>query len=329
MRRIDSAVTILETARALKAGEVVAFPTETVYGLGADARNTDAVSAIYRIKGRPPNHPLIVHVSGPSMALDWAHWTSQAQRLADAFWPGPLTLILTRLDAAPPYACGGQDSIGLRCPSHPVAQALLEAFEALGGNGVAAPSANRFGRVSPTSAEHVRADLGDSVSWILDGGSAEIGIESTIVDLSRSQPALLRPGRIQASAIESVLGASLAAPDVSAPRVSGSLPSHYAPDTPVELIAAESFLFRLGVIADTGEPFVVWARRERPIALAARLNLIWHRAPELPVDFEQSLYARLREFDQIGAERIVIERPPTEPEWFAVLDRLQRASARR
>jgi L-threonylcarbamoyladenylate synthase len=175
----------------------------------------------------------------------------------------------------------------------------------------------------------VRADLGDSVSWILDGGSAEIGIESTIVDLSRSQPALLRPGRIQASAIESVLGAALAAPDVSAPRVSGSLPSHYAPDTPVELIAAESFLFRLGVIADTGEPFVVWARRERPIALAARLNLIWHRAPELPVDFEQSLYARLREFDQVGAERIVIERPPTEPEWFAVLDRLQRASARR
>ena len=322
-------MSISEAARALKAGEVVAFPTETVYGLGADARNAEAVAAIYRIKGRPPNHPLIVHLSGSSRALEWAQWSPQAQRLAEAFWPGPLTLILPRLADAPSYACGGQDSIGLRCPSHPIAQALLEAFEALGGNGVAAPSANRFGRVSPTSAEHVRVDLGDSVSWVLDGGSAAIGIESTIVDLTRSQPALLRPGRIQPSAIEGVLGHPLAAPDESAPRVSGSLPSHYAPDTPVELIAAESFLFRLSVIADTGEPFVVWARRERPHTLAARLNLIWFRAPDLPAEFEQTLYARLREFDQIGAERIVIERPPTESEWFAVLDRLQRASARR
>ncbi len=318
-----------EAARALKAGEVVAFPTETVYGLGADARNCEAVEAIYRIKGRPPNHPLIVHLFDPSKVLEWAQWSTQAQRLADAFWPGPLTLILPRLADAPSYACGGQDSIGLRCPSHPIAQALLEAFEALGGNGIAAPSANRFGRVSPTSAEHVRTDLGDSVSWVLDGGSTAIGIESTIIDLSRSQPALLRPGRIQPSAIEVALGAPLAAPDESAPRVSGSLPSHYAPDTPAELIAAESFLFRLGVIADTGEPFVVWARRERPHTLAARLNLIWFRAPDLPAEFEQTLYARLREFDQIGAERIVIERPPTESEWFAVLDRLQRASARR
>jgi L-threonylcarbamoyladenylate synthase len=322
-------VNIFEAAQALKAGEVVAFPTETVYGLGADARSADAVAAIYRIKGRPPNHPLIVHLSGPKKALDWARWTSQAQRLVDAFWPGPLTLILPRLAEVPSYACGGQDSIGLRCPSHPVAQALLEAFEALGGNGIAAPSANRFGRVSPTSAEHVRADLGDSVPWVLDGGAAEIGIESTIVDLSRSQPALLRPGRIQAAAIEAVLGTLLAAPDASAPRVSGSLPSHYAPNTPVELIAAESFLFRLGVIADTGEPFVVWARRERPPALAARLNLSWVRAPDLPAEFEQALYRCLREFDQLGSQRIVIERPPTEPAWTAVLDRLQRASARR
>jgi len=322
-------VSISAAARALKAGEVVAFPTETVYGLGADARNAEAVAAIYRIKGRPPNHPLIVHLSGSSRALEWAQWSPQAQRLAEAFWPGPLTLILPRLADAPSYACGGQDSIGLRCPSHPVAQALLEAFEALGGNGVAAPSANRFGRVSPTAAEHVRADLGESVPWILDGGSAEIGIESTIVDLSRSQPALLRPGRIQPSAIEAVLGHPLAAADESAPRVSGSMPSHYAPNTPVELIAAESFLFRLGVIADTGEPFVVWARRERPPALAARLNLVWFRAPDSPAEFEQALYARLREFDQLGVQRIVIERPPTEPEWFAVLDRLQRASARR
>ena len=328
-RRIDEFVNILEAARALRAGEVVAFPTETVYGLGADARNADAVAAIYRIKGRPPNHPLIVHLSGPARALEWAHWNSQAQRLADAFWPGPLTLILSRLNDAPGYACGGQASIGLRCPSHPVAQALLEAFEGLGGNGVAAPSANRFGRVSPTSAEHVRADLGESVPMVLDGGPAEIGIESTIVDLSRSQPALLRPGRIQAAVIEAALGVSLAPPDPSAPRVSGSLPSHYAPDTPVELIAADSFLFRLGVIADTGEPFVVWARRERPPALTARLNLTWFRAPDSPADFEQALYGRLREFDRLGSQRIVIERPPTEPAWSAVLDRLQRASARR
>lgn len=320
---------ILEAARALKAGDLVAFPTETVYGLGADARSADAVAAIYRVKGRPPNHPLIVHLSGTAKALQWAQWNRWSQRLADAFWPGPLTLILPRLDEAPSYVCGGQDSIGLRCPSHPVAQALLEAFEALGGNGVAAPSANRFGRVSPTAAAHVRADLGDSVPMVLDGGSAEIGIESTIVDLSRSQPALLRPGRIQAAAIEAVLGAALAAPDSSSPRVSGALPSHYAPQTPVELIAAESFLFRLGVIADTGDPFVVWARRDRPSVLASRLNLTWFRAPDSPPDYEQALYACLREFDRLGSERIVIERPPTEAAWLAVLDRLQRASARR
>jgi len=316
-------------AKALRAGEVVAFPTETVYGLGADASNADAVAAIYRIKGRPSDHPLIVHVSSIVRAQAWAQLNDQAQRLAQAFWPGPLTLILPRLRSAPAYACGGQDSIGLRCPSHPVAQSLLEAFEALGGHGVAAPSANRFGRVSPTCADHVRADLGQDVQWVLEGEPAQIGIESTIIDLSRTQPALLRPGRLQRGAIEAVLGSSLAEPDAEAPRVSGSLPSHYAPVTPVELIAPESLLFRLGVIADTGESYVVWARRERPMLLAARSNLLWHRAPDLSDDYEQVLYARLREFDRLGSQRIVIERPPSEPAWLAVIDRLQRAAARR
>ncbi|NBS95509.1 MAG: threonylcarbamoyl-AMP synthase [Betaproteobacteria bacterium] len=316
-------------AQALRAGEIVAFPTETVYGLGADASNADAVSAIYRIKGRPSGHPLIVHVSSIVRAQAWAQWNDQAQRLAEAFWPGPLTLILPRLPTAPAYACGGQDSIGLRCPSHPVAQALLEAFESFGGRGVAAPSANRFGRVSPTCADHVRADLGHDVRWVLEGEPAQIGIESTIIDLSRAQPALLRPGRLQRSAIEAVLQSPLAEPGAGAPRVSGSMPSHYAPETPVELIAPESLLFRLGVIADTGESYVVWARRERPMLLAARSNLLWHRAPDLSDDYEQVLYARLREFDRLGSQRIVIERPPTEPAWLAVIDRLQRAAARR
>jgi len=333
LNRIDpvtrpTAVTVEQAALALRAGEVVAFPTETVFGLGADAGQADAVAAIYQMKGRPAGHPLIVHVSDAAQAQRWGHWSTAAERLSTAFWPGPLTLILRRLPDAPAFACGTQSTVGVRCPAHPVAQALLQRFEELGGLGVAAPSANRFGRVSPTSAQHVRADLGADLAWILEGEPAHIGIESTIVDLSREQPALLRPGRIQRDALAGVLGCPLQDPDGHAPQVSGSLASHYAPLTPVELIASESLLFRLGVVAETGGHFVVWARRECPPSLRARGNLVWERAPDEAAAYEQALYACLRSFDALGSERILIERPPAEASWAAVRDRLQRAAAR-
>ncbi len=322
---------VREAAQALRQGQLVGFPTETVYGLGADASQAEAVAAIYRVKGRPTGHPLIVHVSSVRAAQGWAQWSDAAQRLADLFWPGPLTLILPRRADAPAWACGGQTTVGLRCPAHPIAQALLQQFEAMGGQGVAAPSANRFGRISPTTAAHVRADLGqiEPLHSILDGGIAEVGVESTIVDLSGAQPALLRPGRIRQEAIEAALGSTLCAPSAASPQVSGSLASHYAPQTPVELIAAPSFAFRLGVIADTGERYAVWARRDCPQALLARANLLWYRAPESPEQTEQLLYSSLRELDLLACERIIIESPPAGSEWTAVLDRLRRSATRR
>ncbi|HEX8954825.1 MAG TPA: L-threonylcarbamoyladenylate synthase, partial [Burkholderiaceae bacterium] len=223
-------------ARLLEAGSLVAFPTETVYGLGADAENPQAVAAIYAAKGRPSNHPVIVHLAPEA---DLSYWAAEipeyAKKLVAAFWPGPLTLILKRAAHVPAAVSGGQDSIGLRCPSHPVAQALLREFKG-GKGGVAAPSANKFGHVSPTTAQHVRDEFHDELPCILDGGQSEVGIESTIVDLSRGGVALLRPGGIGAERIEAVLGVKPAAPDATAPRVSGALESHYAPATPVVVV---------------------------------------------------------------------------------------------
>jgi L-threonylcarbamoyladenylate synthase len=193
---------IAEAARRLAAGDLVAFPTETVYGLGADAGSRDAVARIYALKGRPADHPLIVHVAAVAAARRWGRWNDLAERLAQAYWPGPLTLILPLVDGAPTHACGGQSSIGLRIPAHPVALELLERFEALGGTGIAAPSANRFGKVSPSRAEHVADDLGADAPMILDGGPCEVGVESTIIDLTRAQPVLLRPGRVHRSSLE-------------------------------------------------------------------------------------------------------------------------------
>ncbi len=184
-------------ARLLIEGELVAFATETVYGLGADAAQGEAVAKVYALKGRPPDHPLIVHVSDLEQARTWAQFDERALRLAGAFWPGPLTMILPRRADAPAWACGGQSSIGLRCPSHPVAQALLARFVALGGSGVAAPSANRFGKVSPTTAQHVLDDLGANAPLILDGGACEVGVESSIVDLARARSSLVCVRRVQ------------------------------------------------------------------------------------------------------------------------------------
>lgn len=312
---------IRAAAEALHAGRLVAFPTETVYGLGADAASADAVAAIYRLKGRPADHPLIVHVSAAARARRWARWSATAQVLADAFWPGPLTMILPRLPDAPAWACGGQPSIGLRVPSHPVAQALLVEFERLGGLGVAAPSANRFGRVSPTRAAHVVDDLGDDAPMVLDGGAAEVGLESTIVDLSREQPALLRPGGLGVATIEAVLGVRLSAPGADAPRASGTLVAHYAPRTPIVLCAAAQIDERLAMLEARGLRCVVWSRTRPASSVAA-----WEPASDDDRVFAHSLYDTLRRLDRAGFHRIVIEQPPGSVAWAAVSDRLNRAA---
>jgi L-threonylcarbamoyladenylate synthase len=313
------AASIDRAARRLLAGGLVAFPTETVYGLGADAAQRDAVAAIYATKGRPADHPLIVHVDGVGEARRWARLDPRAERLVGRFWPGPLTLVLPRAEGAPAWACGGEASIGLRCPSHPVARALLARFVALGGSGVAAPSANRFGRVSPTRAQHVADDLGEDAPLILDGGAAEVGVESTIVDLSRGRAVLLRPGRIGRAALEAALGEPVAERDAGAPRASGTLAAHYQPDTPVELLDGRALAARLA--SGEGARWAVWSRTP-PTAQV----LAWEPEPADAAAFEAALYDTLRRLDRIGASRLVVEAPPVGPDWDAARDRLARAA---
>ncbi len=310
-----------EAARRLYAGALVAFPTETVYGLGADAGSESAVAAIYALKGRPADHPLIVHVADRAQAEWWAAFNDDARRLADAFWPGPLTLVLRRRDDAPAWACGGLPTIGLRCPDHPVALALLQAFQRLGGHGIAGPSANRFGKVSPTTAWHVIDDLGDDAPLVLDGGACGVGVESTIVDCSRDVPALLRPGGVAAADVEDVLGRSLAAPDAAAPRVSGSLPAHYAPSTPVELVHVARLESRLAELGD-GAQVAAWCR-SRPSAAALAH---WQPFPGDPRQAARTLFETLRTLDRRGFARLLIEAPPDDAGWDAVRDRLRRAA---
>jgi L-threonylcarbamoyladenylate synthase len=312
------AATIEHAAQALRAGELVVMPTETVYGLAADASSRLAVSEVYRLKGRPADHPLIVHVKGQRQAEFWSALNPWAQALMQAFWPGPLTFILPLRPGVPTFACGGQSTIGLRAPSHPVAQRLLEAFHALGGHGIAAPSANRFGRISPTRPEHVLDDLGHDTPLVLDGGQSAIGLESTIVDLSRSRPVLLRPGGISIAQLEEVLRVPIEVSrnvqevsqvDTDAPRASGTLEAHYAPRTPLRLVASPAFNQSLEELSRQGVK-----------AMALRLHAD-------PATYGAELYASLRELDQRGADLIVVEAPPGDPAWMAVLDRLRRAAA--
>jgi len=309
-----------EAARRLHAGELVAFPTETVYGLGADATNAEAVGKIFALKGRPETHPLIVHIADPLALELWArHVPANARKLADRFWPGPLTMILPKSARVPPAVTGGQDTVGVRCPSHPVAQELLRAFARIGSGGVAAPSANRFGHVSPTTAQHVRDEFGAAVE-VVDGGACEVGLESTIVDVSRGAPVLLRPGAVSRRDIESVLGIAPAERDAAAPRASGTLAAHYAPRTPLALVDAASFEPEL---AKPGEAAVL-ALRARPAGARAAA---WIQAPADPMRYGHDLYANLRALDRSGAARIVVESPPALPGWEAVNDRLKRAAA--
>ncbi len=309
---------IEKAALILRQGGLVAFPTETVYGLGADASNPVALKKIFAAKGRPADHPLIVHIADTSDLKKWAAEVPRAAwLLAEKFWPGPLTMVLKRAPQVSDLISGGQDSIGLRVPAHPVARRLLKAF----GSGIAAPSANKFGRLSPTSAEHVRQELGSAVDLVLDGGDCEIGIESTIVDLTRETPAILRPGRISAQQIGDALLAQLGERGIDRPRAPGSLASHYAPRLPLKLIhpdQTENY-----VRQQAGTAVAVLARRGRPKETKAAL---WQVAPELPDDYAHHLYAALRRLDDSGCRMIVVEEPPALPEWVAVRDRLARAA---
>jgi L-threonylcarbamoyladenylate synthase len=325
---------IERAARELIAGRLVAFPTETVYGLGADAANALAVASVYRTKGRPADHPLIVHVADVAQARGWAHWPARAQRLADAFWPGPLTLILPRLAHAPAFACAGQATIGLRCPAHPVAAALLAAFGRLGGRGIAGPSANRFGRISPTTAAHVVDDLGESALTVLDGGPCEVGVESTIVDLSRERPVLLRPGGVDLAALAAALGepvdvsANVVDPrviDAGAPRASGTLASHYAPRTPLRIVGRTALAAELDVLAARGERAALCASEPLPVHVAVASARV---APSDAAAYARALYATLRALDAAGCDWLLVEAPPGGPAWQAVWDRLARAAAR-
>jgi len=314
---------IADAADALRRGGLVAFPTETVYGLGADASNAAAVGRIFAAKGRPADHPLIVHLHDAALLGRWASdIPSAADRLADRFWPGPLTLILRRRADVPAVVTGGQSTIGLRIPGHRVALSLLEAF----GGGVAAPSANRFGRISPTTAAHVEAELGRSVDRILDGGPCAVGLESTIVDLTGDRARLLRPGAIGADALAAVLGEhpAVVGDGEASPRASGRLPAHYAPLTPMRLIDRGAMGRAIDEAVRDGQPIAVLSIHAKPAETAQVRH--WS-LPAEPEAYARVMYARLREADAVGCSLILLERPPEAPGWQAVLDRLRRAAA--
>jgi L-threonylcarbamoyladenylate synthase len=311
-----SATPIREAVAVLKRGGLVAFPTETVYGLGADASNPAAVARIYEVKGRPAGHPVIVHIGDAGQLERWAREVPEAARkLAARFWPGPLTLVLKRAPGVGDGLTGGQDTIGIRVPGHPVALELLRRF----GGGIAAPSANKFGRISPTTAAHVREDLGDEVDLILDGGPCEIGIESTIVDLSRERPVLLRPGRVTEEEIEATLQAQTGPRDRSAPRAPGTLESHYAPRTPLRLVAGDRWDER---VRGARQNRAVLCFRARPIG---DRSAKWITASTEPQRYARDLYSNLRALDASGCDEILIEEPPASPDWAAIRDRLLRA----
>ncbi|RZU00574.1 L-threonylcarbamoyladenylate synthase [Rivibacter subsaxonicus] len=320
---------IARAAQALADGELVAFPTETVYGLGARADDDGAVRKIFAAKGRPADHPLIVHVPDVAGAEAFAaELPPVARRLIEAFWPGPLTVIVPRRPELGAAAAGGQATIGLRSPAHPVARALLEAAARLGVPGLAAPSANRFGRVSPTSAQHVASEF-DAGLRILDGGDCALGIESAIVDCSRGGAVLLRPGVLEASRIEAAAGVPLRAADAGAPRASGTLEQHYAPTATVRLMPLRQLRAALDVLPGEVLP-VEGAQRLAVYSLNLRdvpRGLRFRRMPADAAAAAHELFAALREFDAAGVSVLWVEEPPDEPAWAGVRDRLRRAAA--
>ena len=332
--RLDGALpaSIAQAVQALQRGDLLGLPTETVYGLAADAGNAAAVAKIFATKGRPADHPLIVHVARATDVAAFAvDVPAFAHRLMAAFWPGPLTLILPRRPEMAAAAAGGQDSIGLRCPAHPVAQALLQACAAQGMPGLAAPSANLFGRVSPTTAAHVQSELGPDL-LVLDGGACEVGIESTIIDCTRGAPVLLRPGQITRGQIQAACGLAVLEPhalSAPAPRASGTLESHYAPRAKVRLLSAQEIADKLQALGPHANNLGVWSH-QRPASepgegMAA--GVVWRAQPASAAQAAHELFTVLRELDARGVQQIWVQRPPDTPEWEGVRDRLQRAAA--
>lgn len=319
---MDNSAIARQAAEVLRRGGLVALPTETVYGLAGDAENELAVRRIFAAKGRPSAHPLIVHIADVARLGEWAREIpAEARALASAFWPGPLTLVLKRTARALDAVTGGQDTVALRVPGHPLAREVLAAF----GGGVAAPSANRFGGVSPTTAEHVRADLGAEVDLIVDGGPCAVGVESTIVDLSSGAPAVLRPGGVPLEELSRVLGRPVPIRKQSEVRAPGMLASHYAPHAGVVLAKPEDVLGRAEALRAAGKKVAVLAppRADLPSGLGA------FTVPADPAGFARALYARLREVDIAGYDVVVVELPPEEGLGVAVMDRLARAAAPR
>lgn len=323
---VANADAIKRAADLLRQGRLVAFPTETVYGLGADAANPVAVAGIFKAKGRPADHPLIVHIADIDSLYAWASIVPEAAlKLANRFWPGPLAMILNKKPKVPLAVTGGQQTVGLRMPDHPVALALLKSF----GGGIAAPSANRFCRISPTQAIHVSEELGDAVDMILDGGACQVGVESTIIDLSGSKPRLLRPGHITREQIEAVLQTELVMPSPAPEmkeeiRAPGMMAVHYAPATPAMRCPAELLPDRIQQLAADGKKIGLLSYR-LDIAETGQLHVL--RLPEHAADYAQSLYAALRELDSLQLDTILIEQPPQTEAWRAINDRLSKATS--
>lgn len=308
----------------LRAGGTVAFPTETVYGLGADASNPLAVQKVFKIKGRPSNHPLIVHIAAASQLPIWTHDIPDAAwLLAETFWPGPLTLILQRSGQVPNEVTGGQNTVGLRVPDHPIAANLLSAF----GGGIAAPSANRFGQVSPTTAQHVQEKLGSKVDMILDGGPCRIGVESTIINVTHERAILLRPGGLLVEAIENTLNQKvlLTKPATSKIRASGMLDSHYAPATPIEIHPANKLQHRAHQLAKLGYQVAVLSLSGNS-EYRNNNKVIWFPMPLFADAYGREFYAMLHRLDHANFDYILSEALPEKQEWAAINDRIRRAA---
>ncbi|MFI7320204.1 L-threonylcarbamoyladenylate synthase [Streptomyces venezuelae] len=324
MRVTATSSDIEKAAAVLRDGGLVALPTETVYGLGANAEDPAAVMRIFEAKGRPPSHPLIVHIAAADQLDDWAAEVPPAARLlAEHFWPGPLTLVLRRGNRVPLEATGGLETVAVRVPDHPAALALLSAF----GGGVTAPSANRFGQVSPTTAADVQGELGDAVDFVLDGGPCEVGVESTIVDVTGERPAILRPGGVTREDLEAVLGHPVAVPSSSGVRVPGQHPSHYAPRARVVLVAPEEILAEAERAQEDGHQVGVFLPphlADAPVKAHAVVAL-----PESPAAYARGLYGFLRELDEQGCDLVVACLPTEEGLGLAIANRLRRAAGPR
>ena len=317
-----SQVDIEAAVQALRDGDLVAFPTETVYGLGANAQDRAAVRKIFAAKGRPPNHPVIVHLDSARFLHRWVNAVPDiAAKLAERFWPGPLTLVMPRASNVNDVVTGGQDTVAVRVPAHPMAQQLLTAF----GGGIAAPSANRFGRLSPTRAEHVRDELGAAVRLVLDGGECQIGLESTIVSCAGDQVRLLRPGAVSASQLRTVAPDLIIGADTFSSRVPGSLPAHYAPTTPLSIVPSGEIDGQAEAASIGGKRVAVLAQRH---PLKAHAFVTWVNAGRRPEQYAHDLYANLRKLDWAGCQQILVQDVPEDEHWDAVRDRLMRAATR-